>query len=74
MHKNPDHHGINMFQIFWMAVFVASSLYSFSWDVFMDWGLGRREYQFLGPRLMYPRRIYYYYVMAIDLGKLLCFF
>lgn len=68
MHTNPaHHHRINMFQIFWMAVFVGSSLFSFSWDVFMDWGLGRPEHQFLGPRLMYPRRKYYYYVIAIDL-------
>lgn len=35
-------HGINLFQIFWMFVFVSSSLYSFTWDVFMDWGLGRK--------------------------------
>lgn len=59
---------LNLFQIFWMIVFVSSSLYSFTWDVFMDWGLGRREYNFLGPSLMYPRRYYYYAVMAIDLG------
>lgn len=69
MHKRPEHHGINIFQTFWMAVFVGSSLFSFFWDVFMDWGLGQREYQYLGPRLMYPRRMYYYYVIAIDLGK-----
>jgi len=59
---------INLFQIFWLLVFVSSSLYSFTWDVFMDWGLGRKEYGFLGPSLMYPRRYCYYVVMAIDLG------
>lgn len=59
---------INLFQVFWMLVFVSSSLYSFTWDVFMDWGLGRKDYNFLGPSLMYPRRYYYYAVMAIDLG------
>jgi hypothetical protein len=59
----------NLFQIFWMVLFVSSSLYSFAWDVFMDWGLGRREYGFLGPTLMYPRRYYYFAVIAIDLGK-----
>jgi EXS family len=58
----------DLFQIFWVVVFVSSSLYSFTWDVFMDWGLGRREYGFLGPSLMYPRRYYYFAVMAIDLG------
>jgi EXS family len=71
LHNNPNTERINLFQIFWMAVFIGSSLFSFSWDVFMDWGLGVPEYQFLGPRLMYPKRINYYYVIAIDFGELL---
>ena len=28
----------NLFEYFWMGLFIASSLYSFSWDVCMDWG------------------------------------
>lgn len=36
-------HHKNLFQIFWMFLFIASSLYSFCWDVYMDWGLGRKE-------------------------------
>jgi len=59
--------GVNLFQIFWMGLFVISSLYSYVWDVYMDWGLGRREYGFLGPRLMFPRKSYYFSVMAADL-------
>jgi hypothetical protein len=27
-----------VFQLFWMGLFIASSLYSFCWDVYMDWG------------------------------------
>eukprot|EP00934_Nitzschia_sp_Nitz4_P000939 Nitzschia sp. Nitz4//scaffold98_size77359//32605//35181//NITZ4_005548-RA/size77359-processed-gene-0.16-mRNA-1//1//CDS//3329560757//939//frame0 len=57
----------NWFQLFWMLVFVSSSLYSFAWDVCMDWGLGKLDYQFLGPSLMYPQRSYYYAVIAVDL-------
>jgi len=57
----------NFFQFFWMGLFIASSLYSFFWDVYMDWGLGRREYGFLGPRLMFPKRSYYYMVICVDL-------
>ena len=38
----------SVFQIFWSFVFVASSLYSFTWDVYMDWGLGRPKHGFLG--------------------------
>lgn len=56
-----------LFQMFWMGLFVASSLYSFCWDVYMDWGLGRREHGFLGTRLMFPKRSYYYTVIGLDL-------
>ncbi|KAL3767430.1 hypothetical protein ACHAW5_004823 [Stephanodiscus triporus] len=55
------------FQLFWMGLFIASSLYSFCWDVYMDWGLGRREHGFLGTRLMFPKRSYYYTVIGLDL-------
>eukprot|EP00986_Skeletonema_menzelii_P012335 scaffold6776_cov144-Skeletonema_menzelii.AAC.2 len=58
---------VNLFQIFWMGLFIASSLYSYIWDVYMDWGLGRRAYGFLGPRLMFPRKSHYFSVMAADL-------
>lgn len=93
----------DIFQAFWMFAFVASSLYSFCWDLFQvsrqefvwnkcfdprmtsihslnslpfflarffhtkDWGLGQREYNFLGPRLMYPKRAMYYSIIGIDL-------
>lgn len=32
----------------------------------MDWGLGKPKYGFLGPRLMYPRRSFYFGIMALD--------
>jgi len=57
----------DVFQLFWMGLFIMSSLYSFFWDVYMDWGLGRPKYGFLGPRLMFPKKIYYYGVMSSDL-------
>ena len=56
-----------LFQFFWLMLFLGSSLYSFVWDVYMDWGLGRPQYAFLGPRLMFPHRSYYYGVIAADL-------
>lgn len=55
------------FQYFWFFLFISSSLYSFCWDVYMDWGLGRREYGYLGPRLMFKQQSYYYLVMCVDL-------
>lgn len=33
----------------------------------MDWGLGRPEYGFLGPRLMFPKKSQYYSVICADL-------
>jgi len=62
---SDDRH--TLFQIFWMGLFISSSLYSFFWDVYMDWGLGRLDYGFLGPRLMFPKRSHYYMVICADL-------
>eukprot|EP00546_Thalassionema_frauenfeldii_P015736 CAMPEP_0178913190 /NCGR_PEP_ID=MMETSP0786-20121207/10702_1 /TAXON_ID=186022 /ORGANISM="Thalassionema frauenfeldii, Strain CCMP 1798" /LENGTH=815 /DNA_ID=CAMNT_0020585899 /DNA_START=80 /DNA_END=2527 /DNA_ORIENTATION=+ len=67
MHDNPYHQGINWFKNFWICLFVSSSLYSFYWDVFMDWGLGKPKYNFLARKLMFPRRLYYYAVMVADI-------
>ena len=61
------HRDTNWFQGFWMTAFIGSSLYSFWWDINMDWGLGRLEYRLLGPRLMYPKRSMYYAIMGMDL-------
>lgn len=59
--------GTNLFQMFWMGLFICSSLYSWCWDIYMDWGLGRANYAMLGPRLMFPKKIYYYLVIFADL-------
>lgn len=66
-HHAKKHPGIHLFQLFWMALFLASSLYSFIWDVYMDWGLGKPKYGFLGRRLMFPHRSYYYSAILADL-------
>ena len=55
------------FQIVWLGIFIFSSTYSWVWDIYMDWGLGRRGYNWLGPRLMFPSVFHYYGVMAADL-------
>ena len=55
------------FQMVWLAIFIFSSTYSWVWDIYMDWGLGRRGYSWLGPRLMFPSVFHYYGVMAADL-------
>ena len=107
-----DQSRFDFFQVFWMGLFISSSLYSYWWDVYMgkcknkcNWrklllieslssrgrlgethvchhmnlllhtsllilrtqGLGRRDYGGLGPRLMFPKKSYYFSVMAADL-------
>ena len=58
---------MSAFQITWLEIFVVSSVYSWVWDVKMDWGLGKIEYKLLGPRLMFPSTIHYYGVIFADL-------
>jgi len=60
-------HRLPFYQILWSFFFISSSLYSFAWDVYMDWGLGRKQHAFLGSQLMYPRKYYYYCTIAVDL-------
>ena len=57
----------DLFQGFWMFAFIGSSLYSFAWDVYMDWGLGKLKFGFLSQRLMYPRKGMYYAIISLDL-------
>lgn len=57
----------SVFNYFWMGIFIASSLYSYFWDVRMDWGLGRINNRLLGTRLMFPKTSAYYLVMVVDL-------
>ncbi len=57
-----------IYQVFWTFIFVLSSLFSYGWDVYMDWGLGRPKYFFLNQPLMFPSRSYYYFTIAIDLA------
>jgi hypothetical protein len=59
--------GFDLFQFFWGSVFITSSLYSFTWDVYMDWGLGRQKFGFLGPSLMYPKKYGYFVIIGLDL-------
>jgi len=48
------------------GVFVVTSLATFVWDVYVDWGLGRCQHRMLRDRLMFPRKIYYYAAIIVD--------
>lgn len=54
---------------FWVFIGVSifSSLYSYAWDLYMDWGLLRsREpgLKFLRPKIMLPQWFYYYAIVS----------
>lgn len=44
----------------WIASYMVSYLYTFAWDIFMDWGLGERSHKFLREELVYSNRWFYY--------------
>mmetsp|Transcript_9650 Transcript_9650/g.35802 ORF Transcript_9650/g.35802 Transcript_9650/m.35802 type:complete len:791 (-) Transcript_9650:25-2397(-) len=53
-----------VFRIFWIVVVIFSTLYSYTWDITMDWGLLQvRQGTLLRPKLMYPKL--YYVALAI---------
>lgn len=51
----------------WILCMVASTLYTFSWDVLMDWGLGDRRHGFLREELLFPAKPPYYAAILVDL-------
>ena len=58
---------MNFYQSFWTFLFVVTSIYAFIWDVYMDFGLGLKQYSYLNQPLMYPQKSYYYSTIGIDL-------
>eukprot|EP00611_Tribonema_gayanum_P031000 TRINITY_DN879_c0_g7_i1.p1 TRINITY_DN879_c0_g7~~TRINITY_DN879_c0_g7_i1.p1 ORF type:complete len:710 (+),score=202.63 TRINITY_DN879_c0_g7_i1:218-2347(+) len=63
----PPESTTDIYNSIWVALYVASSLYSFWWDVRQDWGLGHRQYGYLSDRRMQSRRWAYYATIAVDL-------
>ncbi|ETN03396.1 hypothetical protein PPTG_15649 [Phytophthora nicotianae INRA-310] len=58
---------VRMFVVAWLMLFTASSLYTWIWDVTMDWGLGRPQFKFLGDSQMFSRKWVYYAAIVADL-------
>jgi len=50
-----------------IIISIFSTLYSYSWDLYMDWGLLRSREKgkmFLRPKLFYPTWFYYYAIIS----------
>ncbi|KAE9359677.1 hypothetical protein PF008_g2139 [Phytophthora fragariae] len=58
---------VRMFVVAWLFLFTASSLYTWIWDVTMDWGLGRPQFKFLGDSQMFSHKWVYYAAIVGDL-------
>ena len=52
----------------WVTAAVFSTLITYLWDVWMDWGLGRCQYKLLRDRLMFAGTAPYYAAITLDLG------
>lgn len=54
----------------WLLAVTVNSLYSFAWDVIMDWGLGRRNSRHwrLRARLLYGSAWPYYALVFVNFG------
>lgn len=65
---NAVYHG--PFFYLWIIFSVVSSLYAYTWDIKMDWGLlegGGGENQLLREEMVYSSRGYYYFAIVEDL-------
>ncbi|KAG0308115.1 hypothetical protein BGZ98_009011, partial [Dissophora globulifera] len=72
------HYGEAHLKIAWIGVSIISSIYTFSWDIYMDWGLFRfgklggaaYGHPFLRQELVYSRMWVYYLAIVLDfLGR-----
>lgn len=54
-------------RVSWFIVAVISTLYRHWWDMYMDFGLGRKGHGFLRAELMYPHKILYYAAIFLNI-------
>eukprot|EP00050_Salpingoeca_kvevrii_P013524 m.29195 g.29195 ORF g.29195 m.29195 type:complete len:372 (+) comp5064_c0_seq2:217-1332(+) len=62
-------------QVLWLYAVTVNTLYSFVWDVVMDWGLAHdphSKYPLLRSDLRYKNALYYYCAILMDLTLRLC--
>jgi xenotropic and polytropic retrovirus receptor 1 len=64
--KASQHSGMRPVQVVWVVMFVTSTLYTFYWDVRMDWGLKLTRSTPLRPVLMLKHRWMYFAAVCVD--------
>ena len=65
--KNHVDGSWTLYQVLWTICYASSTLYTYSWDVLMDWSLGDSKNGGLRERRMYRRKSVYYIAIVADL-------
>jgi len=63
----PAAHRDGLIHVCWLATYLVSTLYSFVWDVKMDWKLGDLQHGLLRERRMFREDGLYYAAIVLDL-------
>eukprot|EP00752_Nemacystus_decipiens_P005274 g4784.t1 len=63
----PPHSTTTAVKILWFVMYVVSTLYTFTWDVLQDWGLGHPAYAFLRKKRLFSSPSVYYAAVVVDL-------
>ena len=59
--------GGNFTLMTFVFVSILSTVYSYTWDLYMDWGLFRsfeKDKKYLRPKFLYPAWFYYYAMVS----------
>lgn len=73
-HPNYKHtaEGVTAYQVSWLIIYVCSTLYTYSWDVTMDWSLlrfascGNSRHPGLRKHIMFRRKFVYWLAVPAD--------
>jgi len=62
---------IPAFEYIWIICIITSTCYTSYWDVFRDWGLGDKNYNYLRKNRLYPNKMYYFAIVSNLILRLL---
>ncbi|KAK6590211.1 SYG1 ERD1 like integral membrane required for retention of ER lumen s [Cryptosporidium xiaoi] len=57
-------------RLLWFTCYIVGTIYMFSWDIYMDWGLMQNRVSFLRAKSMYPGWYYYFVAFYNLIGRL----
>jgi len=64
--------GTHGWLIAWALATVGSTIYTFSWDLIKDWGLGNKDQKYLRAKLLYKNpKVYYFSIFSNLIARVL---